>query len=356
MATQHVSNAAHWLARLSQSAPSLWKTLGTIETRLLGKDWPEINAPIYISGLARSGSTLLLEILAAHRDVGTHQYRDFPFMMTPYLWNTAVSLNPLHGGSRKERPHGDGMMVTPQSPEAMEEMLWMAFFETLHTDASAQVMDAGDTHPEFDRFYREHIQKLMMIRRATRYASKNNYNITRMDYVKRLFPDARFIIPVREPASHIASLMRQHERFSNLAADDARVSEHMHYAGHFEFGPGRKAIHTGDDARHRAIMDAWACGDDVRGWALYWDMSYRFLYEQQAKHSVLIVKLEDMRTQPEATIEAVLRYCALEQAQSITEHFTAQMKPRDEPVILSKEEHELIAQITASTAALYGYA
>lgn len=39
---------------------------------------------MYIAGLARSGTTILLEKLATHPDVVTHRYRDDPPIFSPY--------------------------------------------------------------------------------------------------------------------------------------------------------------------------------------------------------------------------------------------------------------------------------
>ena len=67
----------------------LWVRLGHLESAFL-RDALEacrIEMPIYVSGLARSGSTMLLEVLAAHADVATHRYKDFPPFYTPYWWN-----------------------------------------------------------------------------------------------------------------------------------------------------------------------------------------------------------------------------------------------------------------------------
>ena len=45
----------------------------------------------------------------------------------------------------------------------------------------------------------------MLCRRAERIVCKNNYNITRIAYLARLFSDARFVLAVREPVDHVAS-------------------------------------------------------------------------------------------------------------------------------------------------------
>src|SRR5690606_3297213 len=89
--------------------------------------------PVYVSGLARSGSTILLELLARHPELVTHRYRDFPLVLTPHAWNWFVDRAGRADHVAKERAHRDRIKVTPESPEAFEEVLWMAFFPQLHS-------------------------------------------------------------------------------------------------------------------------------------------------------------------------------------------------------------------------------
>ena len=60
-----------------------------------------------------------------------------------------------------------------------------------------------------------HIKKIIALRsgsagKSLRYISKNNLNIARLGYLLRLFPDARIVIPFRDPIQHAASLLKQH--------------------------------------------------------------------------------------------------------------------------------------------------
>jgi hypothetical protein len=289
--------------------------------------------------------------------VATHRYRDFPFLFTPYWWNKTVSLNPFRDLAMRERAHGDSMMVSSESPEAMEEMLWMAFFPDAHDAAKNQVLDAAYSNPAFERFYREHLQKMLLIRKGKRYVSKANYNLTRMSYLQKLFPDARFIIPIREPAAHIASLMRQHQRFSEAGRKDSRVVEQMSVNGHFEFGLKRTPINVGDVARMREIQTAWDNGQEVRGWALYWDMLYGFVHRQLQNDPVLkaaamIVRLEDMSRE---TIAKIWAHCGLEEDKAFTERFSAALRAPKKETSFSASDQQLIADLTSSTAKLFGY-
>ena len=212
-----------------------------------------IDRPIYVSGLARSGSTILLEMLASHPDTATHRYRDSPPVMTPIFWNKAFGKIYDKPVAPVERAHNDRIMVTPDSPEALEEIVWMAFFASCHNPRQSNVLDATTSNPEFEAFYRDHLRKILLIRRGRRYLSKANYSITRFGYLKKLFPDARFIVPVRDPVWHVASLMKQHRLFMKNEERDPRILRYMQRIGHFEFGLDRRVVNTGDAELARSM-------------------------------------------------------------------------------------------------------
>src|SRR3546814_4717473 len=79
-------------------------------------------------------------------------------------------------------------------------MLWMAFFGRLHDPHASAVLDAATDCPEFERFFADHMRKLLWVRRRPRYLSKANYNVTRMEYLLKLRSE--------EHTSELQSLMR----------------------------------------------------------------------------------------------------------------------------------------------------
>ena len=90
---------ARWVDRLGghmERHPNFWIKLGNLESRFLRDDLGEIKIerPIYVAGLARSGSTFLLEALASHETTVTHRYKDFPPVFTPYWWHRFLGCMP----------------------------------------------------------------------------------------------------------------------------------------------------------------------------------------------------------------------------------------------------------------------
>ncbi|MGE3714354.1 MAG: sulfotransferase, partial [Alphaproteobacteria bacterium] len=208
-------------------------------------------------------------------------------------------------------------------------------------------------------FYRDHIKKILYLRKGSRYVAKANYNVTRIAYLLRLFPDARFIIPVRHPVAHVESLIRQHQRFTAAATGNPRIVSQMRAGGHFEFGPHRAPIHTGDEIRLRQVLDAWHNGDDATGYALQWSMVYDYVHalsqDPSLAQSIRIVPFETSCEHPHETLSMVFRHCRLHiNDQTLTEKAAKIRSPKYHPG-LSDEQLTKIEMICGQTASYYGY-
>ena len=222
-------------------APAFWSRLGAWESRYLGPQLETIAIakPIFIAGLARAGSTVLLEFLDAFPETASHRYRDFPLVFTPYWWNRFIELSPGRQSAPSERAHKDRIKVSPESPEAMEEPLWSAFFPQVHSrQEETHVLDASSRDAHFDAFYQDHIRKVLLVRGGSRYLAKSNYSVTRLQYLLSVFPDARFVIPIRAPLSHVASLAKQHALFCSASEENRAVREHLRNVRAFRVRPG----------------------------------------------------------------------------------------------------------------------
>ena len=87
----------------------------------------EITKPVFITALPRAGTTLLLELCVETGYFASHTYRDMPFVLTPLLWERFSRLFKRSENPR-ERAHGDGMMISMDSPEAFEEIIWKGYW------------------------------------------------------------------------------------------------------------------------------------------------------------------------------------------------------------------------------------
>jgi hypothetical protein len=358
-----VSGMDALVSALVHHNPRLWVRIGDAESRALTDELAStpLREPIYIAGLARAGSTILLELVASVEGVVTHRYRDFPPVFIPYWWNGFVDRTQARTLEPKERPHGDRIWITPESPEAMEEPLWMAFFPSSHDPAVSQSLDGQERHDDFERFYQDHIRKLLLVRHGTRYACKGNYNVTRFEYLLRIFPDARIVIPVRNPVSHVASLLRQHERFSAACRDNPRGLAHLRQTGHFEFGLDRRPINTGDAARTAEILQLWRDGEELRGWARYWNQIYGYVAErlqrnERLREAALVVRYEHLCESSDTVVRSVLQHCRLTADESLIRAFADRLSAPDYyRSRFTDGELAVIREETCSTAACFGY-
>lgn len=238
----------------------------------------------------------------------------------------------------------------------------MAFFPRLHDPAVSNLIDAATHNPAFESYFRAHIAKLLLIRGGSRYASKGNYNIARLAYLARLFPDARFVVPVRHPVAHVASLMRQQRNFLAGLDGNPKGLAHLARVGHFEFGPDRRPINLGDRAATESVLALWREGDEVRGWARYWSHVYGHAGDVCRRladdgRAPLIVRYEDLCREPRAMLERLFDHVGLappdgmlaDGAQTISE-------PDYYEAGLSPAERSVIAAEAGATAARFGYA
>lgn len=267
--------------------------IADLERRMFARELAafEPGAPVLITALPRAGTTILLELLAATPTFASHTYRDMPFVLCPLLWSRFT------GGLRKdvalrERAHGDGIQIGPDSPEAFEEVLWMAFFKDHYRGETLPVW-TDCRRAEFAEFFAEHRRKVVALRRRTkpdarRYVSKNNLDIARIPALWQAVPDAHVVVLVRDPLQQARSLHRQHLRFLELHARDPFARRYMAGIGHFDFGQNLKPIDFG--GFHARCADADPEG--LAFWLAYWTAAYRHVLQHVEHERLHVVGFE----------------------------------------------------------------
>ncbi len=309
----------YWAVRGVHAGAPFFVGLGNLESRVLAHRLADVRVdrPVYICGLPRAGTTISLQMLSEHPDVTTHKYADFLMPYTPYAWNWLFPKIPVDA-MRKPVPriHRDRIQVTRDSAEMGEEILWERFFPYIHDETQVSVLDANTSNPAFERFYKEHLQKLLLSRRRPRYASKAIMCVIRMQYLRKIFPDARFLLYVRNPIDHVASLLKQDRIWDELDRDDPRQIEIIEMTGHHEFGSRQIMANVGDPAVLREIHQLRNSGRTVRARARYWSYMYDFVLKQLESDpglakAVCIVRYEDLCGDSPETIDRIVRHTEL---------------------------------------------
>lgn len=219
------------LHRLALGSPAVAEMTHDIERALYLKSAPpDEGRHVFVTGLARAGTTILMREIHRTGQFGSLTYADMPFVLAPNLW-ARLSSRGRSPGERTERAHGDGIEVDTQSPEALDEVYWRMF------DGAAYIGPNGLTpHTPGDDIvdgYRDLIRLVLRRTGKRRYVSKNNNNILRLARLATAMPQAEFLVPLRDPLVHAASLLNQHVRFSD---NDAFTHDYMTWLGHHEFG------------------------------------------------------------------------------------------------------------------------
>ena len=163
---------------------------------------------IFITGLARAGTTILLNALYQSNVFASLSYADMPFVLAPNLWSKISFKN--KDLKLKERAHGDGIKVSTESPEAFEEVFWKTF--------------SNEEFEELEEKFSTYLRNILYKYKKERYLSKNNQNIKRVELIISIFSNSKILIPFREPIQHAYSLLTQHKKFIEVSKNDKFTS------------------------------------------------------------------------------------------------------------------------------------
>jgi len=168
-----------------------------------------VDRPLFVVGMPRSGSTALHDVLARHPafSTTTNITRKFP---TCY-----PALKLVAAFSKRHDPGEAGTM-------------WDRFVR-----GDTDVLTASDVTPAARRFYMRAASNVLRLYGGDRFLTKCPRNGLRMDFLKAIFPDARFLHLIRDGRAVAQSIMERRKRSGNLQAwwdvkpDGWRQWEHL---------------------------------------------------------------------------------------------------------------------------------
>jgi|694.fasta_scaffold23931_2 hypothetical protein len=260
---------------------------------------PAAVGPVIVSGLARAGTTALTTMLARSPAFHSLTYANMPFLLAPNLWRRFYTPK---GDAAKERSHGDKVLFSLTSVEALEEYFFKVFLNDgyIHDNELVEHQVDPGTLQAYDDYQRILGPK---DRPGSIYLAKNNNLILRYRSLKDHRPGLRTILLFRDPVEHAFSLMKQHARFSALQEKDPFVLEYMTWLGHHEFGKGLK---------HFAFADGPTLTprgpEHIDHWLAVWVAYYTRLLKLIDGEEVLLVDYADLLKAPGTVVERIERY------------------------------------------------
>lgn len=216
---------------------------------------------IFICGLARSGTTALLESFYSTNHFGSLTYADMPFILAPNIWNRIkkVRIN----SKLVERAHEDGILIGVQSPEAFEEIFWQTFNDT-----------------NVNKFFKQYVKLILNKNRKERYLSKNNQNVNRISQIVKIFPKSQILLTFRSPLDHAHSLLRQHKKFCRLQSERKFIRRYFELTFHSEFGLTYKI----NDKNKLDFPNPF----EINHWLEQWYKTYYKLYNNYKNYNKII--------------------------------------------------------------------
>lgn len=334
------------LHHLAFGVPGLGNMMAELESSLFKKELAgiESNNEVFVSGLPRSGTTLLLELLYKTDEFSTFSYRHMPFIFSPLLWKK-VSKPFSKKAEKIERAHGDGMEVSFDSPEAFEEVIWLTNLKEKFVKSDHLVpLTPQNTTKKFAVNMQNTLKKLLLETadgsQIRRYISKNNANCSRISVLTKLFPTATILIPFREPLSHIGSLMKQHQQFLEMHKDDEFSKKYMRWLGHYDFGENFKPI---DFDQWLKTIDGKPDYQSENFWLQYWIAAYSNILNS-TNNNVHLVDFDKLLRAPAETLSSIADKVDLKAPEKLVECAQEIRTPTSKAKSSEGIEPEIMAQ------------
>ena len=238
---------------------------------------------VFICGMARSGSTILLNELQASGAFAATCYRHMPFVLAPSLtrWSNRGRV------PRHERRHGDAIEIDAQSAEALDGIFWNSFWPR-----QGRIIQPRRPSPELLQGYAQFIENLLQHSQRERYLTKMNQGIDLIDTIAEKFRHSVVLVPFREPLQQATSLKRQHARFADLGHYETR---YLQWLEHHEFGPDHRPF-VGSDEAEKPVGGP----DTLDYWLEQWQRGYTYLAGLCAlRRNLIPIGYEQMAESPE---------------------------------------------------------
>ena len=191
----------------------------------------DLDQIIFVTGLARSGSTSILRKIHSTNQYASLQYNNMPFLFLPNFWNNK------HSNESTERAHNDGIMVNNNSPEEFDEYFWKVYLN--NSNIKNKCLIEHDLSQDIITDYIKYAKLIAISKSSKKYITKNNNNVLRLNSLLDI-KNSFFLVLVRNPLDHASSLLKLHRKFTELHKKDSFSLQYFDFLGHHEFGLNHK--------------------------------------------------------------------------------------------------------------------
>ncbi|NDD36547.1 MAG: hypothetical protein EBZ26_09640, partial [Flavobacteriia bacterium] len=239
-------------------------------------------------------TTSLLNLLSETGAFASLNYRHMPFLMAPGTW---ARWHKPDTAQAQERSHGDGIEVSLESNEALEEYFFSAYDgyvkETQLMEYTLSEARATD--------YATYRALVCAEQGGGRYLAKNNNTLLRYASLSQHFPAMRTVVLFRQPIFHASSLMDMHLHFSAEQEKDPFFLTYMNWLGHYEFGQNVKAF-TWSDGSGMPVQAPVTLDDWLERWIAYYERVLALRNDQ-----MLLLSYDRYCAQPSQAVNALLQ-------------------------------------------------
>lgn len=265
-----------------------------LEKRVTVKN--KVIKPIFIIGTGRSGTTVLGTVLSMHRDVG--------FLNEPKaLWHSAYK-------------HEDIIGSYTQGP---------ASYRLDKSDVTSEVIKS------MHRLYGWYLN----ISRCKRIVDKYPELIFRVEFVRELFPDAKFIFLVRNGWDTCHSIDAWSQR---LGSNDGQETHDWWGVNSRKWRllVNQILVEDPDLVNHLSVITQFKKHTDMA--AIEWILTMRegLRLTKKLPEVVYTVKYEDLAVSPRQTLRNIAQFCELDDDKTFFEYGDKILRP-----VKSKEPYEL---------------
>lgn len=283
---------------------------------------------VIVSGLARAGTTALTNLLFDEMIFHSISYANVPFLLAPKSWKKIY--NPRES-KKKERAHGDQVLFSENSIEALEEYFFKVFLNDSYIKEN-HLVKHDVSEDLLGKYYM--YQDLFKQKSDTIYLAKNNNFLLRYESFVKHNNQFKLVLIFRNPIDHAKSLMNQHKKFLIKQKEDDFVLKYMNWLGHYEFGLNQKYFLFGAEVACDKYKQS-----DLNYWLAIWLNYYSYVNRLLNTHDIHLVHYEDLLKEPDGLKRALGISLGIELKREPQEKFRPKMPVQDK---LLEADHDLL--------------